>query len=47
MIHSIDEQIAFASKYFTLEKGDMIFTGTPANSSSIKIGDVYKGYLND
>ena len=29
MITSIDNLIAYSSKYFTLEVGDMIMTGTP------------------
>ena len=29
MIVSIDKLISYASKFFTLEEGDIIFTGTP------------------
>ena len=47
MLHSVDEIIAFASKYFTLEPGDMIFTGSPAEGQNpIKAGDTYKGFIN-
>jgi len=39
MIYKIDYLISFVSKYFTLKKGDLIFTGTPKGVSSVKIGD--------
>jgi len=47
MFHSFDEIISYASQYFTLKKGDLIFTGTPAGVSKINIGDRLKGYLQD
>lgn len=47
MIFSIDEIIAFVSKYFTLKTGDIIFTGTPSGVGPIKIGDRLKGYIRD
>ena len=30
MLWKTDELIAYVSQYFTLKKGDIIFTGTPA-----------------
>lgn len=45
MIHNFDKIISYASRYFTLKKGDLIFTGTPAGVSKINIGDKLKGYL--
>jgi acylpyruvate hydrolase len=45
MIFNFDQIIAFASQFFTLKKGDLIFTGTPAGVGKIKIGDKLKGYL--
>ena len=47
MIFDFDELIAYASIFFTLKKGDLIFTGTPAGVGPVKIGDQLKGYLND
>lgn len=47
MIHSIDEIIEYASRFFTLKIGDLIFTGTPAGVGPVKIGDRLEGYLND
>src|SRR5690606_5355102 len=39
MIYSFDYLISFVSKYFTLKTGDLIFTGTPAGVSPVKVGD--------
>ncbi len=47
MLNSIDDIIAFASSYFTLKKGDLIFTGTPKGVGPVKIGDVLKAYIED
>lgn len=40
MIFKIPEIIAFVSKNFTLEPGDIIITGTPSGVSALKDGDV-------
>lgn len=45
MLHSFNKLISYASKYFTLKKGDLIFTGTPAGVSKVNIGDQLKGSL--
>ena len=47
LIYSFDYLIGFISQYFTLQTGDLIFTGTPAGVGQIAIGDVYKGYLGE
>ena len=39
MIWSVPEQIAFLSRYYTLEAGDIIMTGTPAGVGAAKAGD--------
>jgi len=39
--------IAFVSKYITLKKGDLIFTGTPQGVAKVNIGDRLEGYLED
>ena len=39
IIYNFEEIIAFTSKYFTLEPGDLIFTGTPAYGT----GQIHKG----
>tara|TARA_Y100001968_G_C19106198_1_gene594996 strand:+ start:104 stop:712 length:609 start_codon:yes stop_codon:yes gene_type:complete len=45
MIHKIDEIIEYVSKYITLKKGDIIFTGTPEGVGEIKKMDVIEGYI--
>ncbi len=40
MIFNIPEIIAFISKNFTLEKGDIIITGTPSGVGPLQHGDV-------
>jgi 2-keto-4-pentenoate hydratase/2-oxohepta-3-ene-1,7-dioic acid hydratase in catechol pathway len=46
MIFNVDQIIAYASKFFTLKTGDLIFTGTPAGVAPIQIGDTLVGTLN-
>lgn len=45
-LHSVEELIAFVSQYFTLKKGDLLFTGTPAGVGPIHPGDCLEGFLN-
>lgn len=45
MIFSFSEIIVFISKFFRLQMGDYIFTGTPAGVGSVKIGDCLEGFL--
>lgn len=47
LLFSFESIIAFVSKYITLKKGDLIFTGTPPGVSKVKIGDKLEGYLED
>jgi acylpyruvate hydrolase len=39
--------IAYISQFFTLQTGDLIFTGTPAGVGSIAIGDHLQGKWNN
>lgn len=39
LLHSVDKIVAYASRYFTLEPGDMIFTGTPGRTERLSVGD--------
>ena len=39
MIWSVPEQIAYLSEYYTLEPGDLIYSGTPAGVGPVKPGD--------
>jgi len=45
MIFSIDNIIAYVSKFFTINIGDMIFTGTPAGVGPVNGGDKLEGIL--
>ncbi len=45
MLWGFDELIAYVSKYFTLKKGDIIFTGTPAGVGKVAENDVLIGVL--
>ncbi|MGI5974140.1 MAG: fumarylacetoacetate hydrolase family protein [Paludibacter sp.] len=47
MIFSIDEFIAYASRFFTFKIGDILFTGTPSGVGPVKIGDRLEGYIFD
>ena len=46
LIFSFDDIICYVSKYFKLQMGDYIYTGTPAGVAPVKIGDELKGYLH-
>ena len=39
MIWSVPEQIAYLSQHYTLEPGDLIYSGTPAGVGPVKPGD--------
>ncbi|MBO6117644.1 MAG: fumarylacetoacetate hydrolase family protein [Bacteroidales bacterium] len=47
MIHTVDEIIAYISRFITLKTGDLIFTGTPSGVGQIAKGDVLEAYLED
>lgn len=47
MIHTIDHIIAYASKFFTLKTGDLIFTGTPEGVGEVKEGDTIEAYIGE
>lgn len=46
MIFSFERVISFVSQYFTLQQGDLIFTGTPKGVGALAIGDVLNGYYD-
>lgn len=47
MLWKIDELIAHVSQYFTLKKGDILFTGTPEGVSAVHPNDVLEGFLEN
>ena len=46
LIFSFEDIIMYVSKYFKLQMGDLIYTGTPAGVGPVKIGDELKGFLH-
>ena len=47
MLWKIDEIISYVSQFFTLKKGDIIFTGTPEGVAAVKPNDILEGYLEN
>lgn len=45
MIFHFNTLICHISRYFTLQKGDYIFTGTPAGVGPVQIGDLLEGFI--
>ena len=47
MIHRVDKIIAYASRFFTLKIGDILFTGTPSGVGRVEINDHLEGFLEE
>ena len=47
MIHSFDKIVAYISNYFSINIGDLIFTGTPAGVGEVVVGDELEGFIED
>jgi len=47
MIHDFDSIVAYISNYFSVNIGDVIFTGTPAGVGEVVVGDELEGVLED
>lgn len=45
LIFSFEDILVFVSRYITLRKGDLIFTGTPAGVGPVAIGDYLEGFI--
>ena len=45
MLWNMDEIVSYVSQFFTLKKGDIIFTGTPKGVAAVKENDVLEGFL--
>lgn len=47
MLWKIDEIVSHVSQYFTLKKGDIIFTGTPEGVAKVSPNDILEGFIED
>jgi 2-keto-4-pentenoate hydratase/2-oxohepta-3-ene-1,7-dioic acid hydratase in catechol pathway len=47
MLFSFDYIILYLSRFFTLRKGDLIFTGTPKGVSPVNVGNVLSAFIED
>jgi 2-keto-4-pentenoate hydratase/2-oxohepta-3-ene-1,7-dioic acid hydratase in catechol pathway len=47
MLFSFDQIIANISNYFSLNIGDLVFTGTPAGVGECVVGDDLEGFIED
>jgi len=47
MLFGFDFIISYLSRFFTLRKGDLIFTGTPKGVGPVHTGDRLEGFLED
>lgn len=45
MLWNIDEIVSYVSQFFTLKKGDIIFTGTPKGVAAVNVNDVLEGFI--
>lgn len=45
MIFTVDRVIEYASRFFTLKIGDLLFTGTPAGVGRVNMNDHLEGFL--
>ena len=47
MIHDFDSIVAYISNYFSVNIGDLVFTGTPAGVGELVVGDELEGFIED
>jgi 2-keto-4-pentenoate hydratase/2-oxohepta-3-ene-1,7-dioic acid hydratase in catechol pathway len=47
MIYSFDYLISYISKFITLKKGDLIFTGTPKGVGPVQIGNKLEAFVEN
>jgi 2-keto-4-pentenoate hydratase/2-oxohepta-3-ene-1,7-dioic acid hydratase in catechol pathway len=46
MLFQLPEIVAYASRFFTLKTGDLIFTGTPEGVGRLSVGDTLTGAID-
>lgn len=47
MLHNFDYIVSYISNYFSVNIGDLIFTGTPAGVGEVVVGDELEGFIED
>ena len=47
MINNFDKIVAYISNYFSINIGDLVFTGTPAGVGECVVGDELEGFIED
>jgi 2-keto-4-pentenoate hydratase/2-oxohepta-3-ene-1,7-dioic acid hydratase in catechol pathway len=47
MIFTVDKVIEYASRFFTLKTGDLIYTGTPSGIGQLYVEDHLEGFLGE
>jgi 2-keto-4-pentenoate hydratase/2-oxohepta-3-ene-1,7-dioic acid hydratase in catechol pathway len=47
MIHDFDYIISYISNFFSVNIGDLIFTGTPAGVGEVVVGDELEGRIDE
>ena len=47
MIHNFDSIVSYISNFFSVNIGDVIFTGTPAGVGEAVVGDELEGFMED
>jgi 2-keto-4-pentenoate hydratase/2-oxohepta-3-ene-1,7-dioic acid hydratase (catechol pathway) len=47
MVHSFDKIVAYISNYFSVNIGDLVFTGTPAGVGECVVGDELEAFIED
>jgi len=47
MLHGVPALVAYASRWITLERGDLLFTGTPSGVGPLTAGDTVVARLSD
>ncbi len=47
MIHSFDYIVSYISNFFSVNIGDLIFTGTPAGVGELVVGDEIEGFMEE
>jgi 2-keto-4-pentenoate hydratase/2-oxohepta-3-ene-1,7-dioic acid hydratase in catechol pathway len=47
MINNFDKIVGYISNYFSVNIGDLVFTGTPAGVGECVVGDELEGFIED